>query len=83
MLRPRPRSSCRSTLRDSGMPGVGMGVALDDGLVCARASGNVVGLDGEDLLEDIGCSECLEGPYLHLSETLASETVPYLPEAAG
>ena len=49
------------------------GVALDDGLVCARASGNVVGLDGEDLLQDIGCSECLEGPYLHLSETLASE----------
>ena len=55
------------------MPGFGMECLLDNSLVCLGASNHVVGFDGEDFLKDVGGAECLERPYLHLSETLATE----------
>src|ERR1700732_232010 len=48
-------------------------VALDDRLIRLDAADDVVGLDGEDLLEDVRRSVGLERPDLHLTESLASE----------
>ena len=47
--------------------------ALDDSFVGAGTSGDIIGLDGEDLLEHVCGTVCLECPYLHLSESLAAE----------
>src|SRR6266704_1818556 len=52
-------------LRDAGLERV---VALDDRLIRLDAADDVVGLDGEDLLEDVRCAVCLERPDLHLTE---------------
>src|SRR5215471_2443471 len=57
-------------LRDAGLERV---VALDDGLVRLDAAHDVVGLDGQDLLEDVRGPVCLERPDLHLAEALAAE----------
>src|SRR5690606_29367595 len=46
---------------------------LDDRLVDAGAPVDVVGLDGEDLLEGMGGAVRLESPDLHLSESLSAE----------
>ena len=48
-------------------------VALDDGFISLGTSCDVIGLDGEDLLKDVGCAECLERPDLHFSEPLSTE----------
>src|SRR5450432_1287950 len=48
-------------------------LALDDRFVDLRASFDVVGLDGQKLLERVGRAVRLESPDLHLSETLAAE----------
>ena len=51
----------------------GLVVALDDGLVGLGTAHNVVRLDGENLLQDVRCTEGFKGPNLHLSETLTTE----------
>src|SRR5690606_24812304 len=48
-------------------------VALDDRLVDLHAAGDVVGLDGEQLLQRVGSAVRLQGPHLHLAEPLATE----------
>src|SRR5690606_35148765 len=48
-------------------------VALDDRLVDLHAAGDVVGLDGEQLLQRVGGAVRLHGPHLHLTEPLATE----------
>src|SRR6266852_7797712 len=53
-------------LRDAGFERV---VALDDRLVRLDAADDVVGLDGEDFLEDVRRAVGLERPNLHLTET--------------
>ena len=60
-------------LEGLGHAGLGHVVALDDGLVGADTAGDVVGLDGEDLLEGVGGAVGLQGPHLHLAEALAAE----------
>ena len=62
-----------STLKDSGTPGSGHVVALDDGLIGLDTAGDVVGLHRQDLLEGIGGAVGLQGPHLHLAEALAAE----------
>src|SRR6476620_10285753 len=52
---------------------VGDVLALDDGLVDLHATGNVVRLDRQKLLERVGGAVRLEGPDLHLTEALATE----------
>src|SRR5680860_117436 len=56
-----------------GDPGVGDVLALHDGLVDLDATGHVVGLDGEQLLQGVGGAVRLHGPDLHLTEALATE----------
>src|SRR5438477_2336779 len=56
--------------RDAGFERV---VALDDRLVRLHAADDVVGLDGQDLLEDVRRAVGLERPDLHLSEPLSTE----------
>ena len=51
----------------------GQVLALDDRLVSLGAAHHVVGLDGQDLLQDVGGAEAFERPNLHLTETLAAE----------
>src|SRR5712691_279946 len=48
-------------------------VALHDGLVDLRAAVHVVGLRGQELLEDVRRAVRLERPHLHLPEPLAAE----------
>src|SRR5258708_8568354 len=57
-------------LRDAGLEGV---VALDDRLAGPDAADDCVGLDGQDLLENVRGAVSLERPPLHLTEPLASE----------
>src|SRR5688572_19414518 len=48
-------------------------LALDDGLVDLHPAQDVVGLDGEQLLQGVGGTVGLEGPHLHLAEPLTAE----------
>ena len=56
-----------------GDAGGGHGIAFDNGFVSFGTTGDIVGLDGEDFLEDVACTEGFDGPDLHLSETLTTE----------
>src|SRR5712692_7530383 len=56
--------------RDAGFERV---VALDDRLVSLDAADDVVGFDGQDLLQDVRGAVSLERPHLHLTEALAAE----------
>src|ERR1700677_5250895 len=47
--------------------------ALDDGLVDLGTAEDVVGLGGEELLQDVGRAVCFKGPDLHLTEALSAE----------
>ena len=57
-------------LRQAGLERV---LALDDRLVHARAADDVVGLDGQELLQTVGGAVGLHRPHFHLAETLAAE----------
>ena len=48
-------------------------LALDDGLVHARAAHDVVALDGEELLERVRGAVRFHRPHFHLAETLTAE----------
>ena len=48
-------------------------LAFDNRLVGLGAACDVVGLDSDDLLENVGGTECFERPDFHLTETLATE----------
>ena len=48
-------------------------LAFDDCFVGLRTAHNVVGLDGEDFLKDVTCTEGFDGPDFHFSETLTTE----------
>src|SRR5713226_3273127 len=56
--------------RDAGFERV---VALDDRLVSLDAADDVVGFNGQDLLQDVRGAVSLERPHLHLTEALAAE----------
>ncbi len=47
--------------------------ALDDGFVDLGTTEDVVGLGGEELLQDVGGAVCFKGPDLHLTEALSAE----------
>src|SRR5271165_6765671 len=47
--------------------------AFDDGLVNLGAAINVIGLRGEQFLQDVGCAVGLQGPDFHFSEALTAE----------
>src|SRR5271166_3809968 len=47
--------------------------AFNDGLVDLGAAINVIGLRGEQFLQDVGCSVSLQGPDFHFSEALSAE----------
>src|SRR3712207_9378336 len=57
-------------LRDARLRDV---LALDDRLVDLDAAQDVVGLDGEQLLQRVGRAVGLHRPALHLAEALATE----------
>src|SRR3954470_3540611 len=57
-------------LRDARLRDV---LALDDRLVDLDAAQDVVGLDGEQLLQRVGRAVGLHRPALHLTEALATE----------
>ena len=48
-------------------------VALDDLFVHLHATGHVVGLDGEELLQQIGRAVGLQGPDFHFAQPLAAK----------
>ena len=48
-------------------------MSLDNGLVGPHTAGDIVGLDGENLLQGIGRAVCLQGPDFHFAEPLAAE----------
>ena len=48
-------------------------LTLDNRLVCLRASNNIVGLDGENFLQNVAGTEGFECPDLHLTETLTTK----------
>ena len=73
MERPRLWSSLTSTLKDSGNARFEDVLALHDGLVGLDASDDIVGLHGEEFLEDVGGAVGFERPDLHLAEALAPE----------
>src|SRR5581483_7447732 len=52
---------------------VGDVLALDDGLVDLHTAGDVIGLDGQELLQGVGGAVRLHRPDLHLTEALATE----------
>src|SRR5437016_378206 len=54
-------------------PGLGDVLALHDGLVDLDAAEDVVGLDGEQLLQRVRRAVRFERPHLHLAEALAPE----------
>ena len=56
-----------------GNAGSGHGIAFDNGFVSFGTAGDIVGLDGEDFLEDVAGTEGFDRPDLHLSETLTTE----------
>src|SRR5271166_1500566 len=47
--------------------------AFDDGLVNLGAAVNVIGLRGEQFLQDVGCAVGLQGPDFHFSKALTAE----------
>src|SRR5271166_2369725 len=47
--------------------------AFDDGLVNLGAAINVIGLRGEQFLQDVSCAVGLQGPDFHFSKALTSE----------
>src|SRR5882762_7013992 len=47
--------------------------ALDDGLVDLGTTEDVVGLGGEQFLQDVGGAVSFKGPDLHLTEALSAE----------
>ena len=57
-------------LRDARLESV---VAAHDGLIDLGAAGNVIGFDGQHLLQRVGGAVSLERPHLHLAEALAAE----------
>ena len=57
-------------LRDSWLLDV---LALDDRLIDLHAAKDVVGLDGQELLQSVGGAVGLESPHLHLTEALSTE----------
>src|SRR6202022_3759058 len=57
-------------LRDASLERV---VALDDRLIRLPTTDDVVGLHGQDLLEDVRRAVALERPDLHLTKPLAAE----------
>src|SRR5437764_1360234 len=60
-------------LEGLGDAGLGDVLALDDRLIDLHAAEDVVGLDGEQLLQRVRRAVGLEGPDLHLAEALATE----------
>src|SRR5208283_4377656 len=48
-------------------------LAFDDGLVDLGAAINVIGLRGEQFLQDVGCAVGFQGPDFHFSEALPTE----------
>ena len=56
-----------------GNAGCGHRLALDDGFVGLGAAVDIIGLDGQDFLQDVGGAEGFERPNFHLAETLAAE----------
>src|ERR1700739_286343 len=65
--------SCTSdTVKDSGQAGLEGSLPLDDGLVDLGAAVYVVGLGGEQLLQDVGGAIGFERPDLHLTEALST-----------
>ena len=47
--------------------------ALDNGFVGLRTSGDIIRLNGQDLLQDMGSTECFDSPNLHFTKTLTTE----------
>src|SRR5664279_1276867 len=47
--------------------------AFDDGLVNLRTAIDVIGLRGEQLLQDVGCAVGFQGPHFHFAEALTAE----------
>ena len=72
-LSPSACSSLTSTLKDSGIPGSGQVLALHDRLVDLAPAVDVVRLDREHLLEEMGRAVGLERPHFHFTEPLAAE----------
>src|SRR5438309_6780663 len=56
-----------------GYTGLDGSFALDDGFVDLGAAEDVVGLGGEQLLQDVGGAVSFKGPDLHLTEPLSAE----------
>src|ERR1051326_4411812 len=51
----------------------GQVLAFHDGFICFCTAYYVIRLDGEDLLENVGGTECFERPHFHFPETLSTE----------
>ena len=49
------------------------GIAFHYCLICFRAAGNIVTLDGKNFLKDVAGAECLERPNFHFSEALTTK----------
>ena len=56
-----------------GNAGSGDIVTLDDGFVCLYTADDIVGLDGKNFLEGVGCAIGFESPNFHFSKSLSAE----------
>ena len=55
------------------MPGCGIGLTLNDGLVGLHTALHVVGLDGQDLLQSVSSAVSFQCPDFHFAKALAAE----------
>ena len=60
-------------MKASGIPGRGDVLALDNGLIGLDTAHDIIGLDGQDLLQGISRAVGLQRPHFHLAEALAAE----------
>ncbi len=72
-----------STLEAGGGARFQRVLALDHRLVNLGPAFDVVALDGEEFLEDVGRPVRFEGPHFHLPEPLTAEAGLTRPAAAG
>ena len=73
MFRPRPRISLREHVEAGRRAGFERVLALDHRFVNLGAAFDVVALDGQQLLQDVGGAVGFQRPHFHLAEPLAAE----------
>ncbi len=48
-------------------------ISFHDRLISLGTTDNIIRFDGKQLLQDVGCTVCFQGPHFHFTETLTTE----------